>query len=57
MKNCSLEEAIKKVWGFKATLFVDIELRKLYKKIDKIELLVYFLRFVSNNFIQNPELY
>ena len=28
MKNCSLEEAIKKVWGFKATLFVDIELRK-----------------------------
>ena len=28
MKNCSLEEAIKKVWGFKATLFVNIELRK-----------------------------
>ena len=44
-------------WGFKANLFVDIELRKMYKKIDKIELLVYFPRFVSKNFIRNPELY
>jgi hypothetical protein len=45
-----------KFWGFKANLFVDMELRKMDKKIDKIELLVHFLRFMSKKFIRNPKL-
>ena len=51
-----LEWAIIEFWGFKANLFVDIELRKMYQKIDKIELLVHFLRFMSKKFIRNHEL-
>jgi hypothetical protein len=51
-----LEGAIMKFWGFKANLFVDMELRKMDKKIDKIELLVHFLRFMSKKFIRNPKL-
>ena len=47
-----LEWAIMEFWGFKANLFVDIELRKMYQKIDKIELLVHFLRFMSQKFIR-----
>ena len=48
--DCSIEGAIREFWGFKATFFVGIELRKCISKIylGKID---YSIDFLSSLFI------